>query len=158
MLHGRNVAIGICVVLAIIGLIITAPAHIVAQEPDDTLLVTLGAVSAQGLLLTYTAIGTAADASVKAVYEADKALELMQMYEQLINTISQSLEDLSASGILSAEDKAFIDETIICYSFLNNQAQAFAKYIQTNKQEHADAFEFNRKKAWEKISKLLNIS
>ena len=76
-----------------------------SYSADETMLLeTTGVLSAQGLILTQTALGTTVDAWQKGVYKDDVFEGYIQMYQETITIVRSQLYSLSQYGYLVLDD------------------------------------------------------
>ncbi len=144
-------------------LLISAPS-LKAQAPDaaaegNPIMHSFGAVSAQALYATYMSIAELGDlfAYAPKQYDKDKVGQLATSYVKLTEAAKDSLSDLVASGKLGTEDEAFINQVILINDLLAKTAQGLVDTAADGTEENRNAFEKNRKKAWQSLSKLLGI-
>jgi hypothetical protein len=129
-------------------------------EPSNqtfVLLETLGTVSAQGLYLTYMAMGSLADGFVSQSYDKETTKTIMTSYVNLTTVCRNQLVKLLKEGELSTEDKQVIKDIEVTYGHLILQGQAILDFINTSDTKHLNVFENNRKEAGRRIDKLLNL-
>jgi hypothetical protein len=127
-------------------------------KSNDQLLSTIGTTTAQGLYITYGAIGTLADAYVKGIYEKEMTITMLNEYISLTNAVNNQLKKLlTTKSLTSQEDIKFINGVMEAYRYLEGEATSFKDYIDSNSQSSANAYDENRKKAWAKICELLGI-
>ncbi|TGL55872.1 hypothetical protein EHQ58_18265 [Leptospira ognonensis] len=130
------------------------------SEPSNAsyvLLESLGTVAAQGLYLTYMAIGSLSDGFVSQSYDKDTTKTIMTSYVNLSTVCKNQLGKLLREGELSNEDKQIIKNIETTYGYLILQGQAILDFIDTGDTNHLNAFETNRKEAGRRIDKLLNL-
>ena len=77
---------------------------------ESLLLETCGALSFQGVYITYTSIGTLADAYSFGVYDDEIAIDVLGEYIELARAVNDQLNILLTSKILTSEDSEFILE------------------------------------------------
>jgi hypothetical protein len=145
--------------LAPILLLITAVYPVLCKaDAQEQMLQTTGALCAQGLYLTYTSVGTLADAFVKKVYDKDTASQYLQSYTQIIKNIKEQLNKLQQSGALQGEDVAFMAKVVDTYDLLAAEANAFQSYLTSGGQANIDVYDGKRKAAWKNIQEILGIN
>lgn len=131
---------------------------LLAQKGKDTALKSVGAFSAIVLYNTYLAIGSIADAYEYGAYETEYVEELMQEQVATMDNLSETCDELLASGFLTDEaDVHFVEEIQYALSLLKEQASALDYYLKADSEEAGSAFQEARSSAWEKISELLGI-
>jgi|TARA_B100000315_G_C14257854_1_gene442752 hypothetical protein len=127
------------------------------NKDDDLLLGTVGYLSAQGIYLTYSSIGTTADGYATGTYDSDFAYEfLSELIDLSQNTIDQ-LTLLITSGILSNEDITYVAQLITGYKFLISEAEAYNQYVRTDDEKYLDEYNKYREQAWDLISEILGF-
>jgi hypothetical protein len=123
----------------------------------SALLETVGGLSAQGVYLTYVAIGSLADGYVYKAFNKKTTTSLLGEYIALSVNSQKLLQKLIDQKIVSGTDIQFTKELIATYSLLIQEAGAFSKYVSQEDANQAKIYDEKRKAAWKKISKLLNI-
>jgi hypothetical protein len=126
-------------------------------KSSNELLTTLGVTTAQGMYMTYAAIGTLVDAYSKGAYEKDFAIQMITEYVALTNSVSQQLQKLLTTKSLDAADTKFVKEVLLTYTYLENEANAYKSYMETEEYQYVTKYSENREKAWAKISELLGF-
>lgn len=124
---------------------------------QDVLLETIGVVSSQGIYSAYTSIGSVADAYHGGVYTAEFTAQLMEEYANLMRASVTQLEKLQASNVLSAPDAVFIEQLLQGYQHLLQQALSYKDFLENGQEASLQAYEANRKSAWDVISHLLGL-
>ncbi len=127
------------------------------SNASNVLLESLGTVAAQGLYLTYMAIGSLSDGFVAQSYDKETTKSIMTSYVNLTTVCKNQLSKLLKEGELSTEDKQIVKSMETTYGFLILQGQAILDFIETGDQRHLETFESNRKEAGRRIEKLLNL-
>lgn len=127
------------------------------ENSKNILLGTVGGLSAQGVYLTYVSIGTLADGYVYKAFNKKMATSLLGEYIGLAGNSKNLLKKLIDQKIVSGRDINFVKDLIITYDLLIAEANAFRQYVATDDKNQIKIYDSNRKKAWAKISKLLNI-
>ena len=125
-----------------------------ASYKEQTLLETCGVLSAQGIYITYSAIGSLADAYQSNAYDDETALQILSEYVGLTQVVIEQLNILLQSGILVGEDVGAIIELNNIYELLVAEATALGDFISTGDQSYVYIYDSNRIKAWSKIEKL----
>ena len=144
---------------ALILLVLTAVYPTLCKaDAQEQMLQTTGALCAQGLYLTYTSVGTLADAFVKKVYDKDTTNQYLQSYMQIIKNIKEQLNKLQQSGALQGEDVGFMAKVVDTYDLLAAEANAFQSYLNSGGQANIDVYDGKRKAAWKNIQEILGIS
>jgi len=127
------------------------------KSKNTILLNTLGVLSAQGIYLTYIAIGATADGYVKKAYDDKTAKNLLGEYMRVIRVTKNQMKVLLKKRVVRGSDVKFVKQLIITYDYLFYEALGFKTYIDTKEQIQAQRYNKYRKKAWSKISKLLGL-
>jgi hypothetical protein len=130
-----------------------------AQNTDkDAALTSIGSLGAVALYNTYLSIGLMADAHASQVYDADYTHTLIDEQIGMMQSMKENLKELMASGFLTSEDdKAFASDMIACAGLLQDEAQAFKKYLSDLTEESANAYDTARLYAWDNIARLLDL-
>jgi hypothetical protein len=126
-------------------------------KSTNELLTTLGVTTAQGMYITYAAIGTLADAYSKGAYEKDFAIQMITEYVALTKSVNQQLQKLLDAKSLDVADTKFVKDVMLTYTYLENEASAYKNYMETEEPEYVTKYSENREKAWAKISELLGF-
>ena len=143
-------------IITIIFLGLTTTLH-AQNKTVDTLLETCGVLSAQGVYITYTSIGTLGDAYAYGVYDDETTSTILSEYIGMSEGVNEQLNFVLKSGILNSEDIGFVIELNNIYELLIAEADAFNKFIQTKDESYIHIYESNRTKAWNKISQLFEL-
>jgi hypothetical protein len=131
-----------------------------AQDPKakaDPAMSSIGALGAQGIFSTYMAIAELADLYGAEAYDKKKALQLAGGYAGLTEAAKESLSDLVDSGKLSSEDEVAVNQMIAINDLLGKTAQGIIAYIKDPSDENEAAYDKNRQKAWNALSKFLGL-
>lgn len=147
----RFVSLGV-IIAVVFALSSPAPA-----QNEGLLLETIGALSAQGLYLTYTAIGTLADSFQAKAYDAKFTLQILEEYINLTNGAKGQLDKLISENAVEKNDAAYINKLIDTYDLLIDEANAFKNFVNTGVSKDADKFQKKRQAAWKNIADLLGI-
>ena len=123
---------------------------------EAMLLETTGVLSAQGLILTQTALGTTMDAWHKGAYEDDEFEGYIQMYQEAITIVRSQLYSLSQYGYLSDEDKVFVNQMVNIYDLINKEANSILKYLYTRKDVDLNQYFEDREAALNKLRNLFS--
>jgi hypothetical protein len=129
-----------------------------AKAEADPVMSSIGALGAQGLFSTYMAIAELADLYGAKTYDKEKALQLAGGYAGLTEAAKDSLSDLVDSGKLSTEDEVAVNQMIAINDLLGKTAQNVIAYIKDPTDENEAAYDKNRQKAWNAISKFLGFN
>jgi len=121
------------------------------------LLQALGATTAQGIFITYFAVGSTADAYVKGAYDKPTTIQVLESYYQTTEAVNSQLKTLLNSKTLSSADVKYINGVREVYLLLEAEIKAFKDYIETADNSYVSIYDDNRTKAWAKISALLNL-
>jgi len=126
---------------------------------DDTqvMLETIGAFCAQGLYLTYSAIGTTIDAWSFDTYTDEDAVAMISEYVGMCEAVKEQLEILLDSGVMNTEDDTYVSEVNETFDLLVAQGNAAIDYINTYEESYLDRFEVKRNAAWDMIAYLLGL-
>ena len=127
------------------------------NRTDELLLETCGVLSAQGIYLTFTSIGSATDGSATGTYEDDFSVELLSEYVFLSEVAKNQLSAVLTSGILAEEDVSYLASLITGYGYLISEANAYINFIQTGKYQYIEEYNEYRAYAWNLISELLDF-
>ena len=127
------------------------------DKVNDLLLETIGALSAQGIYLTYTSIGSASDGFANNTYDRDFTVQLLSEYISLSQAAKDQLSEVLTSGILSDEDVSFVAQLLTGYKYLISEANAYINLILTEDYKYYTEYENNRVRAWDLISELLGF-
>ena len=128
-----------------------------ANYAQDTLLETCGVLSAQGIYVTYSAIGSLADGYASGVYDDETATQILGEYIIMSESVNEQLNLLIRTGILSSEDVGFVIELNNIYELLIAEAGAFSDFIRTKDESYIYVYDSNRTKAWNKIAELMGF-
>ncbi|TAL34439.1 MAG: hypothetical protein EPN93_12000 [Spirochaetes bacterium] len=150
----RNAAL---IVLMAAALIVPSVQARAQEDHASIMLETIGTLSAQGVYLTYGAIGSVADGYAKKIYTKELTTQLLTEYATLSGSAAKQLEKLAASGALSAEDVGYVNKLVSTYNHLIAEANGYKNYVSTGKQEHVKVYSDEREKAWAAISDLLGL-
>ena len=123
----------------------------------NTLLETVGVLSAQGVYVTYTSIGALVDGYAYNVYDEDFTSELLSEYIYLSTGVNEQLNELLRKGDLHSDDIGFVIELNNIYELLISEADAYRKYIMTKDESYLHIYDDSRVRAWNKIALLLEI-
>jgi hypothetical protein len=152
----KKTAVVLAALLIAATVVVAVPAR--AQEDHmGVLLETIGVLSAQGVSLTYGAIGPVADGYAKKIYTKELTTQLLTEYATLSGTAVKQLEKLAASGVLTGEDVGYVNKLVATYNHLIAEANGYKNYVATGKQEHVKIYSEEREKAWAAISDLLGL-
>ena len=143
--------------IAILVLIVSSSSLFSQNKPVDTLLETCGALSAQGVYITYAAIGTLADGYAYGVYDDEMTVMSLSEYIALSQVVTDQLNELLATGYLHRDDVGFIIELNSIYELLIYEADALSKFVETQDEYYITIYDDNRMKAWNKIVTLLEL-
>ena len=124
---------------------------------EDILLETVGALSAQGIYLTYSSIGTIADGYAGGTYDSGVADPIITELITLSQNAKDQLTLLLTSGILSTEDISYVAHLITGYNYLQSEAKAFSQFINTGDDKYIHEYEKYRLQAWDLISELFGL-
>lgn len=129
-----------------------------AQGKDELYLETIGSLSAQGILITYLAVGVLGDGYEKNVYEKEFLLTLLTQIINVTEAIKKQMNKLQSSGMAPGESNIkYLYELSETYDLLMEQSLAFKSYVTTGNPEHVTVFHEKRTAAWKKIANLLDI-
>ena len=123
----------------------------------ETLLETCGVLSAQGVYITYTSIGTLADAYVYGVYDDEATAGILSEYILLSEAVNEQLNVLLKTGSLHSDDIGFVIDLNNIYELLISEADAFSKFVTTKDESYLHIYDNSRLKAWDKIAILLEL-
>tara|TARA_Y100000768_G_scaffold384103_1_gene367500 strand:- start:70 stop:516 length:447 start_codon:yes stop_codon:yes gene_type:complete len=123
----------------------------------NTLLETVGALSAQGIFITYTSIGTLADGYVEGVYDDDFTIEILSQYVVVSEAVNNQFNELLRKGDLHGNDIGLIIELNNIYELLISEADAFRNFVMTKDKSYLHIYDDSRVRAWNKIALLFEI-
>lgn len=123
----------------------------------DALATALGATGAQGLFCNYMAIAELADLYGGKSYDKKKTNELAAMYGKLTETAKDSLTDLIDSGKLDKDDTVAVQQMVVINGLLSKMAGGIEEFVADPSKENEAAYEKNRQKAWNALSKFLGL-
>jgi len=126
---------------------------------DDTLVLleTVGALSAQGLYLTYSAIGSTLDSWSYEAYTDTETVDMILEYVGLCEAVSDQLQALLDSNIMNSEDVTYVTEIIDALVILVDEGEAAVDFIETGEESYLTRFDEKRNAAWDKIAYLLGL-
>jgi len=126
---------------------------------DDTLVLleTVGALSAQGLYLTYSAIGSTLDSWSYGAYTDTETVDMILEYVGMCEAVSDQLQVLLDSNIMNSEDITYVSEIIDALAILVDEGDAAVDFIETGEESYLTRFEEKRQAAWDKIAYLLGL-
>ena len=127
------------------------------NKSTERLLETCGVLSAQGVYITYTSIGTLADAYVYGVYNNEDTAAILSEYIILSQAVNEQLNVLLKTGILNSDDIGFVIDLNNIYELLISEADAFSRYVTTKDEKYLTIYDDSRLKAWDKIAILLEF-
>ena len=143
--------------LVIFLMLFNVPGLFAQNTSEVTLLETCGVLSTQGIYITYSSIGTLADAYAYGVYDDETATGILSEYILLSEGVNEQLNHVLKMDILHSDDIGFIIELNNIYELLISEADAFSKFITTKNESHIHVYESSRLKAWNKIAQLLEL-
>ncbi len=126
--------------LPIILVLVWVRPGVCADDSQTILLQTTGALCAQGLYLTYTSVGTLADAYGKKVYDKKTTGQYLNAYIEIIKRMKERLNKLQDSEAVQAE------------------ADAFQTFLTSGGQANVNVYNTKRQAAWKNIQEILGIS
>ena len=133
-------------------------ASLFSQNKGDALLLeTVGTLSAQGIYLTYSSIGTTADGYASGGYDLDFSSTVISELISFSQVAKDQLTLLISSGILSGEDITFVAQLITGYTYLISEAEAFNQFLKTDDEKYIKEFDKYRLQAWDLISEMLEL-
>jgi hypothetical protein len=143
--------------LAILSVLLLAAAPLQAAEDDTALLNTLGYTTGQSVLLTHMAVGTLADAYVGKAYKSDQAMTFVSTYINITKGMKEQMKKLVDADTLTKNDSQFVQNTIDVLDLVLRESNDLKDFINSGKQNDAQAYDSSRKKALKEIRTLLNI-
>jgi hypothetical protein len=142
--------------LAILALCATLlPAAIGAQQ-DDPRLIAIGGLAGSHLYTTYGYIGTVADLFAYEKYDTKRVQELMKEVVSMADVSIKQLHKVRETNI-GDSDKKVLDDMVVIYGLLQQEANALSDYSVSKSKEHLDVFTKARTEAWPKIKAVLGI-
>jgi hypothetical protein len=133
------------------------PKPVMAGSNEELLLETVGVLSAQGLYLTYTSIGSLADGHANKTYKKEFTVESLDKFVNLTKVAKEQLDKLLGSGAAKGADIEFINKLIATYDLLIAESNAYKNYCNTGAQEHLKIYDQKRNAAWKNIEELLGL-
>ena len=131
-----------------------------AQAQCDTkVMESFGGTASVAMYNTYLTIGAIADGYVNESYDAERVKALMaEQVGMMTNLITQMKDALAAekSGLLE-DDRVYINEMILCLSYLKDEAQGLQDYATDELETSQQKYNTNRNLAWDKIEDLLGL-
>ena len=143
--------------LAILLLVSFSSSLYAYDNGTQVMLETIGAFSAQGLYLTYSAIGTTIDAWSFDTYTDEDAVAMISEYVGMCEAVKDQLEILLDSDVMNNEDYSYVSEVNETFDLLIDQGEAAIDYINTYEDNYLDRFEVKRDAAWDMIAYLLGL-
>ena len=142
--------------LAVLSVLVLATGPLRAAD-DSALLSTLGATSAQTVLITHFAVATLADAFAGKAYKKEQATNVINIYINATTRTREHLSKLAEAGTLNRPDQEFVEHTVETLALVLREAGDLKDYISSGKPADAQAFESSRKKALAEVQSLLGI-
>jgi hypothetical protein len=123
---------------------------------EEKLFYSLGHFGAAFLYQTYMTIGMTSDAWTENRYTPDNAKAILQTCQGFLSSTEKLYNELIDFAIPADDRQTLLDMKGIARD-LGQEADAMEKYIQHRNQATLDQYESARKRAWEKIAKLMDI-
>ena len=123
----------------------------------NTLLETVGVLSAQGVYVTYTSIGALVDGYAYNVYDDDFTIEILSQYVVVSEAVNNQFNELLRKGDLHGDDIGLIIELNNIYELLISEADALRNFVMTKDKSYLHIYDNSRERAWNKIALLLEI-
>src|SRR5258708_25091176 len=115
--------------LPIILVLVWVRPGVCADDSQTILLQTTGALCAQGLYLTYTSVGTLADAYGKKVYDKKTTGQYLNAYIEIIKRMKERLNKLQDSEAVQVEGSGFWAKGRSAQDSLGAEADAFQTFL-----------------------------
>jgi len=125
---------------------------------EQKYLYTIGVLSAQGAILTYTSIGAVADGYASHAYNNSQALHLLETFVETSSRVKESLNALMTANLVAGTDIHYINILSTAYNHLIAEATAFQLFIRTGDQAHVEVYEANRQQASNVIEQIFKLA
>jgi hypothetical protein len=140
--------------LLVLCVLITSAA--VGAQQDDPRLVAIGGLAGSHIYTTYGYIGTVADLFAYEKYDTKRVQDLMKEVVSMADVGVKQLHKVRETNI-GESDKKVLDDMVVIYGLLQQEANALSDYSVSKSKEHLDAFTKSRTEAWPKIKAVLGI-
>ena len=100
---------------------------------EQTLLETVGFLSASKVMITAYGLGSAYDGWVTDSYDDQDFEEMIASFQEIIISVSQQLYSLSEYARLADEDAEFVSMVIVLYDAMLKESNSMLKYSYTRK-------------------------
>ena len=145
--------------LASVMLVLALALPVWAQPAQEqAYLFTIGVLSAQGAVLTYTSIGAVADGYASHAYNKSQALTLLETFVETSRRVKESLNALVTANLVAGPDIQYINILSTAYNHLMAEATALQRFIRTGDQAHVEVYETNRQQASNAIAQMLKLA
>ena len=124
---------------------------------EQTLLETVGFLSASKVMITAYGLGSAYDGWVTDSYNDSEFEDLILFYQNFIIATQEQLNSLYRYGDLEYEDKEFIGEIVEIYDALHEQSRMALKYSYTLKEADLNGYTSARKVTIDKMNRLFDL-
>jgi len=125
-------------------------------QQDDPRLVAIGGLAGSHIYTTYGYIGTVADLFAYEKYDTKRVQDLMKEVVSMADVGIKQLHKVRETNI-GESDKKVLDDMVVIYGLLQQEANALSDYSVSKSKEHLDAFNKARTDAWPKIKAVLVI-
>lgn len=135
--------------------------ELLAQSPEEkfvgTLSETLGYQSVSGLFASYIAIGSLADSFASEIHTRENIMQVSKQLATLMQGTHEQFEVLLKDPILDESDREMVDTISKIYAILSIEANHLYKFAETGEKKYLNQFQKERKKAWNAISRMLQL-
>jgi hypothetical protein len=127
-----------------------------APTLDQSLLQTIGTLSAAHYFQTYLNIGFIADGKTQGTYTHQEARKVLLQVLSLLGSVDRQLEALGKRS-LDKEDRDSLQQMRTISALLRQQGQELQTYWDSGREQNAARYETLRNNAYAAISKLMGI-
>ena len=125
---------------------------------ENTILESLGFISATKVMVTAYGLGSAYDAWITDAYNDEEFEDVVLFYQQAITGTREQLNTLYRYGDLLYDDKEYIAELIEIYDALHEQSRTALKYSYTKKDLDFNAYTNARSSTIDKMNNLFELN
>lgn len=115
----------------------------------------IGSLAAAHVYTSYGFIAVTADAVTAGTVTEKQVVDLMNDVTNMIDINVTALRKVH-DGVSNA-DQLFLNDLLLVYKLIRQEATALVTYTKSNKPEDGEAFEAARTAAWPKVKQLLGI-
>lgn len=119
---------------------------------------TLGYQSASSLFVAYIAIGSLADGFGSEAYSRENIMELSQQLATLMKGNHEQFKLLLQEPLLDENDRKMVNTISEIYATLSAEASSLNQLAKTGEKKYLKQYERERKKAWNGISRMLELN